>query len=256
MAHFNSYIGIDYSGAGLPDKGLRGLRAFSAKPDEVPVEQRPKANSPQHWSRRSLAYWLIEILSNGGPTLVGIDHGFSFPMAYLEAYSVGVGWDEWLDDFVKAWPCHLEGVSVESQRPQNIRLGSSRWRRQTEIVAGAKSIFHFDVQGSVAKSTHAGLPWLHHIRQRLGRRVHVWPMDGFEVPEGVSVLLEAYPSLWKRVQGEIVGSPDQKDAYAISRMLETLDRTGQLEALWGPPQDLLIRDLALKEGWIFGVPFG
>jgi len=39
-------------------------------------------------------------------------------------------------------------------------------------------------------------------------------------------------------------------------MLETLDRTGQLEALWGPPQDLLIRDLALKEGWIFGVPFG
>jgi len=76
VAHFNSYIGIDYSGAGLPDKGLRGLRAFSAKPDEVPVEQRPKAGSPQHWSRRSLAYWLIEILSNGGPTLVGIDRLF------------------------------------------------------------------------------------------------------------------------------------------------------------------------------------
>ena len=28
----------------------------------------------------------------------------------------------------------------------------------TEVRAGAKSVFHFDVPGSVAKSTHAGIP--------------------------------------------------------------------------------------------------
>ena len=28
----------------------------------------------------------------------------------------------------------------------------------------AKSVFHFDVQGSVAKSTHAGLPWIKALR--------------------------------------------------------------------------------------------
>jgi hypothetical protein len=40
-------------------------------------------------------------------------------------------------------------------------MGNSRWRRLTEERAGsAKSVFHFDVQGSVAKSTHAGIPWL------------------------------------------------------------------------------------------------
>jgi hypothetical protein len=34
----------------------------------------------------------------------------------------------------------------------------------TEIRAGAaKSVFHFDVPGSVAKSTHAGLPWLRYL---------------------------------------------------------------------------------------------
>jgi hypothetical protein len=35
------------------------------------------------------------------------------------------------------------------------RVGNARWRRLTEERAGsAKSVFHFDVQGSVAKSTH------------------------------------------------------------------------------------------------------
>jgi len=45
-------------------------------------------------------------------------------------------------------------------------VANARWRRLTEHRAGAKSVFHFDVQGSVAKSTHAGLPWLRYIRSR------------------------------------------------------------------------------------------
>jgi len=51
------------------------------------------------------------------------------------------------------------------------RTGSPRWRRLTEERVRAKSAFHFDVPGSVAKSTHARLPW-RFIRQRLGARVH------------------------------------------------------------------------------------
>ena len=40
-----------------------------------------------------------------------------------------------------------------------------RWRRLTEERSGsAKSVFHFDVQGSVAKFTPAGIPWLRYIR--------------------------------------------------------------------------------------------
>ena len=51
----------------------------------------------------------------------------------------------------------------------SIELIEAPWRRLTEERAGgAKSVFHFDVQGSVAKSTHAGIPWLRFIRQRLG----------------------------------------------------------------------------------------
>ena len=64
------------------------------------------------------------------------------------------------------------------------RQGNARWRRLTEERAGgAKSVFHFDVQGSVAKSTHAGIPWLRFIRRQLGARVHFWPFDGWDIPD-------------------------------------------------------------------------
>ena len=79
------------------------------------------------------------------------------------------------------------------------RTGNARWRRLTEERAGgAKSVFHFDVQGSVAKSTHAGIPWLRFIRQRLGPRVHFWPFDGWDIPAGRSAIAEVYPALWSR----------------------------------------------------------
>ncbi len=47
-------------------------------------------------------------------------------------------------------------------------MGGPLWRRLSEERSGsAKSVFHFNVPGSVAKSTHAGLPWLRFIRQRV-----------------------------------------------------------------------------------------
>ena len=59
-------------------------------------------------------------------------------------------------------------------------------------------MFHFDVPGQVAKSTHAGIPWLRFIRQELGARVHFWPFDGWDIPVGQSAIAEVYPALWSR----------------------------------------------------------
>ena len=59
------------------------------------------------------------------------------------------------------------------------RMGNSHWRRLTEERAvSAKSDFHFDVEGSVAKSIHAAIPWLRYIRERRGERAHFCPFDG------------------------------------------------------------------------------
>lgn len=57
-------------------------------------------------------------------------------------------------------------------------------------------MFHFDVPGSVAKSTHAGIPWLLYLRSRLGDRVHFWPFDGWQIPKGKSAVVEIYPARW------------------------------------------------------------
>jgi hypothetical protein len=58
-------------------------------------------------------------------------------------------------------------------------------------------VFHFDVQGSVAKSTHAGIPWLLYLRRLFGAGLHFWPFDGWSIPAGMSAVVEVYPSLWK-----------------------------------------------------------
>ena len=47
-------------------------------------------------------------------------------------------------------------------------------------------------------------------------RVHFWPFDGFEVPEGKSVIAEVYPSLWRRRYARDDRTTDEQDAYATS----------------------------------------
>jgi hypothetical protein len=135
------------------------------------------------------------------------------------------------------------------------REGNSRWRRLTEERAGsAKSVFHFDVQGSVAKSTHAGISWLRLIRQRLGARVHFWPFDGWDIPAGWSAIAEVYPALWSRSFAREGRDGDQHDAYCIAAWLSRADRNGSLAAFLKP--DLMPPEckLAQVEGWILGVP--
>jgi len=134
-------------------------------------------------------------------------------------------------------------------------MGNSRWRRLTEIRAGgAKSVFHFDVTGSVAKSTHAGIPWLRFIRERLGKRVHFWPFDGWDIPAGRSAIAEVYPALWSRNFASEGRTRDQHDAFSIAAWLSRADRDGSLAALLQPALLPAERELAQVEGWILGVP--
>jgi len=197
MAAFARTIGIDYSGAETPTASLKGLRAYLAEGDAPPVEVLPPPSSRKYWT----AEWLVERLAEDAPTLVGIDHGFSFPLRYFEAHGLLPDWPSFLDDFQRHWPTDEDDTYVEFVRDGiagngAARMGNARWRRLTEERAGgAKSVFHFDVQGSVAKSTHSGIPWLRFIRQRLGPRVHIWPFDGWDIPAGHSAIAEVYPGL-------------------------------------------------------------
>src|SRR2546421_6765137 len=112
---------------------------------------------------------LVEGLSETALTLAGIDHGFSFPLRYFEKYKQPHDWPSFMDDFQEHWPTDEDNTYVDFVREGECgngaaRCGDSRWRRITEVRADAKSVFHFDVPGSVAKSTHAGIPWLRYLR--------------------------------------------------------------------------------------------
>ena len=78
MPKFTRYIGVDYSGAQTPTASLNGLRVFMAEGEPL-AEALPPPSPRKYWTRRGIAEWLVECLAEDARTLVGIDHGFSFP---------------------------------------------------------------------------------------------------------------------------------------------------------------------------------
>ena len=258
MTLFARYMGIDYSAAETPNASLKGLRVYLAQGGAPPVEVPPPPSPRKYWTRRGIAEWLTERLAEPVPTLIGIDHGFSFPLRYFEVHGLKPDWSAFLDDFQRHWPTD-ENIYVDFVRDGTVgngsaRTGSSRWRRLTEERSGsAKSVFHFDVQGSVAKSTHAGIPWLRFIRQRLGERVHFWPFDGWDIPVGRSAIAEVYPRLWSRSFAAENRNSDQHDAYSIAAWLQRADHDGSLAAFLKPALTMSEQAVAQVEGWILGV---
>lgn len=256
---FTRFIGIDYSGAETPTASLKGLRVYSATIGAMPTEVLPPPSPRKYWTRRGIAEWLVETLADGPPTLVGIDHGFSFPLRYFEAHGLLPDWPRFLDDFQRHWPTDEPNVYVDFVRDGIVgngakRMGNPRWRRLTEERAGgAKSVFHFDVQGSVAKSTHAGIPWLRFIRQQLGTRAHFWPFDGWDVSAATSVISEVYPSLWSGLFPKEDRTGDQHDAYSVAAWLSRADKDGTLRSYLEPDLTPPERTIAQVEGWILGV---
>lgn len=258
MPAFARIIGIDYSGAETPTTSLKGLRVYLAEGDASPVAVQPPPSPRKYWTRRGIAEWLVERLAEDAPTLVGIDHGFSFPLRYFEVHRLKPEWPAFLEDFHHHWPTDQDHTYVDFVRDGSVgsgaaRAGNSRWRRLTEERAGsAKSVFHFDVPGSVAKSTHAGIPWLRFIRQRLGPRVHFWPFDGWDIPPKRSAIVEVYPALWSRGFANEGRTPDEHDAFSIAAWLSRADWDGSLAAFLKPELLPSERTLAQVEGWILG----
>jgi hypothetical protein len=70
----------------------------------APQEVLPPPSPRKYWTRKGIAEWLVERLSEGPATLVGIGHGFSFPLRYFEQYDLPLDWPSFLDDFQRHWP--------------------------------------------------------------------------------------------------------------------------------------------------------
>jgi hypothetical protein len=256
---FRRYIGIDYSGAETAYSSCKGLRVYVAEDSGTPEQVQPPPSPRRYWTRRGLAEWLREELDRDIPTLVGIDHAFSFPLAYFEKYRLSSDWEDFLVDFHHHWPTDAQHMYVcfirKAPSGRGLkRTGERNWLRLTERwTATAKSVFLFDVQGSVAKSTFAGLPWLLYLRNWCKRPIHFWPFDGWKVPQGSSVVAEVYPSLWTRRYPRDDRDGDEHAAYAAAAWLQRADRNGSFGNYWNPPLTPEELGIAKIEGWILGV---
>jgi hypothetical protein len=252
---FERYIGVDYSGAGLPTQPLSGLRIFQA---EIASEPAPVAGPLKYqWSRKNLASWLSERCRDSTPTLIGIDHCFSFPQSFISQLQQPeiTSWDEVLRYADETWKSRTLKVADALRS----RLLLEPWMlsalRETEKhTSSAKSVFNFTGPG-VAHSSFAGLPWLCDLRDLFRGQVHFWPFDGWEVPAGQSCIVEVYPSLFSRrfAKQEHPGGAHAHDAYSVCRWMCDTDALGHLETFFSPPLPAETKATARLEGWILGV---
>ena len=258
---FQRTIGIDYSGAGTADDVNDGLSVFMTEQGGVAREP----SGRKRWTRRELTNWLIEKLKEPTPTIAAIDHAFSFPEAYFKDYNIPRKWDEFLKDFCEHWPTDEEGINPSSLRNNrnekaSARCGKRIWLRETEEQCKKQghipsSVFCFVGPKQVGPSTHAGLPFLQHIRESLPS-LHIWPFDGWEIPRGKSCLVEAYPAIYKEecdYPKKNSHSPHDYDAYITALWLRNTDRNGRLQTALKPNLSQEVLSLAEYEGWILGV---
>jgi hypothetical protein len=216
-----------------------------------------------NWSRKEIARWLIDLTRNDIRFVCGIDHNFSFPISYFARYGLNT-WPEFMTDFAAYWPTDKDNVYVDFIRDgvlarhggpaPGMRIGATNELRLCERwTSSAKSVFQFDVQGQVAKSSHAGIPWLHRIRDEADDDIHFWPFDGWSPAEGKSVIAEVYPSVLRKRFEKDDRTVDEHDAYSVARWLAESHARGILDRYFNPPLTLQERTVADKEGWILGI---
>jgi hypothetical protein len=97
------------------------------------------------------------------------------------------------------------------------------------------------------------LPRLRFLRREHGSQLHFWPFDGWQPPQGRSVVAEIYPALWKRDFLKEDRNDHQHDAYCAARWMRKADADGLLGTHFEPPLAPAQRIIARTEGWILGL---
>lgn len=256
MPLFERYIGIDYSGAAKPITPIQGLRVFVADRQEGPREERDSVLPNRNWTRARLASWLLARLREETPTIVGLDHAFSYPLEAMDEVA-STGWDDFLAWFEERWATRTSAVRDSLSANQEALSTQGKALRLTDRYAPTAMPIckGWKAEGpNVFYSTHAGIPWLRWLRERVGKHVHFWPFDGFEVAPGMSVIAEVYPRVFRRrYEPRASFTPDQRDAWLVCQWLRDRDDRNCLGPWFQPPLDADEQWQAQREGWILGV---
>ena len=279
---FSAYVAIDWSGA--KGKRHKGIAIAEAVGDAAPRLVRPG----HVWSRTEVLDWLLK-RAEEQPTLIGFDFSFAPPIVERGEYLIGepdvpkTAKDFWAyvdrmsdDDDLGA----ASFLEVAHRRhfyfgiADGVKSDFVRFRQcdaRLNAQGGRKTASAYDAIGAaqVAKASFSGMRLLH----RLNGKVAIWPMD--PLPPDGSAVVEIYTRIYLRRAGlpgtklrtraelnRALGSlaslparlrfePDdhQTDALVTAAGMRALDRS---EAQAFDP-DGLTGEIALREGWTFGV---
>lgn len=275
---FDVYIGVDYSGAGLPDKEIPGLAVVRAAGDEPPAVVRNPRHPLGRWSRSGLyGYLMSELAQTDRRVFVGIDHGFSYPKSELAYYGLR-SWDAFLVWLSRHWDTRQSSVDACKKNGAPYRNADLLRLTEARYAVGASSVLDLDrtyghMTKTVSYSTHAGLPWLAELRLRTERgRVQCWPYDHIFAPvEGEPavhpidghIVAEVYPKICKERLAYKASPPSARygmtlsdhetDAFAVAEWAQQRDRAGVLAPYFrlGTLTSDELRTAAL-EGWVLG----
>lgn len=251
MNSFDIYIGIDYSGAGLPTASLKNLQVYMAK--NGLSTKKIYLNNPKNtnWSRKEVALWLVDRLQQNERCIVGIDHCFSFPCTFMKKHKIKT-WDAFLIAFWQKMKTTELSVKQALENHPLFKGNKTDLRVCETWTSSAKPVFEFKPMG-VSHSSYAGVPWLKVIRDELSDRVHFWPFDGWDIRNKTHVIAEVYPSIFSKRYVRANRTRDEHDAYSVARWLEEKDKRGFLEQYFHPQLTAEELNTAKLEGWILGI---
>ena len=256
------------------------------------------AAHPQYFRTRHAVmqhlYELLEIeMTAGRKIFVGFDFSFGYPQGFAQALTgkpeALAIWD-WLKERIEDGPdnsnnrfevaCEINkifaGLGPFWGAPAHLKLpglphkGAARHShglpeyRQTDLAAKAQSSWKLYTTGAVGSQSLLGLPYLAGLRNWLGKRCQVWPIEGSKLLQRASVVLaEIYPSILTAIEiaaDYIKHWPDQLyqilDAQQVRGSCDELQCMFQTDPVFQSfiPADIPA-NIRIEEGWIMGSSF-
>ncbi len=231
---FDRFIGIDWSGAKDPRRGLQMAQCFrGTEAPQIVLNEKPR-----NWRRTEILDWLAEVHNSGKRVLAGFDFAFAYPYCDEDAYFPGsdqtpkIAESLWAlidaicqdaEDFYGG-PFYLRPDAPFADYLLFINYKGKHYSNRMRFTdthclekgGNPTSVFKCVGPESVGSGSIAGMWMLHHITTHLHKEFQIWPFDNAD--NGRSVMVEIYPASFFRLAGQDVRN--WGDRETVNRALE------------------------------------
>jgi hypothetical protein len=289
VRNFDSFIGIDWSGAKSPIKSKAIAVATCSHGKEAPTL------ISQRWSREDVSDYIQSLLGQGKRTLIGIDCNFGYAAQTIEKQfgkdaTAANLWQKveelnthhmnfFAGDFF-SHPDYAPYFWTEGKMPENFTMPQRMTETQCakDGLGRPESPFKLIGAKQVGKGGLAGMRLAHSLKQNQGDKIAIWPFDSIALCDKAEIIItEIYPRQFIKRAG--FGDKKIRDCNGVNIALKNLDSLSiknreisdhQTDALISAAglRHLCGNDVAIpeslatppaphpilqKEGWIFGV---